>query len=55
MWSNGEQYVGEWKQDKMNGRGSFVTIENVEIPGRFSNDKRIEWYKKNKVYYIYND
>lgn len=41
MWVNGESYVGEWKEDKMDGRGVFRTLEGEEIAGEFKDDKKI--------------
>ena len=27
-WNNGSWYEGEWKQDKMEGEGTYVAYEN---------------------------
>jgi len=35
---NGEQYDGEWKDDKMNGKGIFKFIDGSEYKAIFEND-----------------
>ena len=37
-WYNGEQYVGEWKDDKMNGQGTFTRSNGEQYVGEWKDD-----------------
>ncbi|MBC8443040.1 MAG: MORN motif-containing protein, partial [Proteobacteria bacterium] len=34
-YSNGEKYVGEWKDDKLNGKGTFTWSDGGKYVGKF--------------------
>jgi hypothetical protein len=40
-WVHGDQYVGEWKFDRMNGRGRFRGKDGSEYVGEFVNDNKV--------------
>lgn len=40
-FSNGDQYIGDWLQDKMNGKGRFITREGTVYAGEFKNHRYI--------------
>lgn len=42
MWKNGESYNGDWKSDKMNGRGVFYTLDGQSFDGEFRDDVKID-------------
>ncbi len=49
MWSDGRSYVGEWKDNKMHGKGTFTFAGGKVYVGEFANDKRqgfgkMMWY-----------
>ncbi|MCB8818319.1 cell wall-binding repeat-containing protein [Desulfosporosinus shakirovi] len=53
-WANGDVYSGEWKNDKMNGRGVLVYSDGTEYSGTFVDNKRegqgyIKWFN-NETY-----
>ena len=33
IWQNGESYVGEWKNDSMNGKGIFTRADGSKFEG----------------------
>ena len=37
-WENGKQYIGDWKQNKMDGFGIFKWIDGKRYEGEFKND-----------------
>lgn len=40
-WTDGSYYEGEWKADKMNGRGTYCNAEGVVTKGVFEDDNLI--------------
>lgn len=40
-WSIGDYYEGEWRFDKMNGKGKFKGADGSEYVGEFSNDNKV--------------
>ena len=40
-WSDGDYYAGEWKFNKMNGKGKLKGADGLEYVGEFSNDNRV--------------
>ena len=47
VWSNGDQYVGEWMGNKENGRGVF-TVGDRGDQGKFAGDKYVGEFKDGK-------
>ena len=42
-WPDGRKYIGEWKNGKQNGQGTFVNEQSEERKGIWEAGKRIEW------------
>lgn len=40
-WTDGSFYDGEWKADKMNGRGVYRSVEGLITKGVFEDDNLI--------------
>lgn len=38
QWIDGSYYNGEWKADKMNGKGSYRSVDGIITEGIFEND-----------------
>ena len=38
-WTSGENYDGEWKDDKMNGHGVFMFADKTVLEGEFINNE----------------
>jgi hypothetical protein len=38
--ANGEKYVGEWRNDKLNGKGTYTWPDGAKYVGQFRDDKR---------------
>lgn len=41
MWIDNSYYEGEWKSDKMNGRGTYRGTDGTITKGFFENDNLI--------------
>ena len=39
-WADGEQYVGEWKDNKRTGQGTYTYASGDKYVGEFKDDKR---------------
>ena len=42
-WTDGRQYVGEWKAGKQHGIGTYISIEGQKKQGLWENGKKIKW------------
>jgi len=41
LWENGTKYMGEWKDGKKHGQGTFTYLDDFgKYVGEFKNDKR---------------
>ena len=38
-WSNGDEYVGEWKNGKISGQGTYTFADGSQYAGEFKDDK----------------
>ena len=38
LYSNGEKYIGQWKNGKYNGKGSYIYPDGKEIKGYWKED-----------------
>ena len=41
-WSNGDKYVGEWKDGKMHSQGTYFWTDGRKDVGEFKNDCTVE-------------
>ena len=41
-WSDGEQYIGEWKGNKKNGLGTYTFADGSVMSGLWNNDELIK-------------
>ncbi len=41
QWIDGSYYNGEWKADKMNGKGTYRSVDGVITEGIFENDNLV--------------
>ncbi len=39
-WSDGRKYVGQWRDNKMNGKGTFTFPDGKMYIGEYKNDLR---------------
>jgi len=39
-WSNGDMYVGKWKNEKRNGKGTYTWSDGSKYVGEWKNNKR---------------
>ena len=39
LWSDGTKYVGNWKEDKVNGKGRLIHFNGDVYEGTWHNDK----------------
>jgi S1-C subfamily serine protease len=57
-WAGGDKYVGEWKDNKKHGQGTF-TVGNLGSQGKFAGDKYVGELKDDKFHgqgtYTYAD
>lgn len=44
--SNGEKYIGGWKNDKKHGFGFFVDESGVRRNGEWQNNLHIKWVEE---------
>ncbi len=49
IWDNGDKYVGEWKNDKKHGQGTF-TVGNLGAQGINAGDKYVGKWRDDKKY-----
>lgn len=42
VWNDASKYNGEWKDDKMHGRGTFTFEDGTIADGEFRDDKKVE-------------
>lgn len=40
MWVDGRQYEGFWKNNKMNGKGTFIWSDGRKYVGDYVNEKK---------------
>ena len=40
IYANGDEYEGDWKDDKRNGMGNFKANNNDKYSGEWKNDKK---------------
>ncbi len=39
-WSDGKEYEGFWRRDRMNGKGNFLWPDGCRYEGEYVNDKK---------------
>ena len=39
VWPNGSKYVGNWRNNKANGKGEFIHYNNDTYQGDFEDDR----------------
>ena len=39
-WANGNRYEGQWAQNKIQGKGKFITADKEIYEGEFKDNKR---------------
>ncbi len=42
IYPNGDKYVGEWKDDKMDGRGTATFTDGTKYAGQWKNGELIK-------------
>ena len=40
-WADGAKYVGEFKNGKRHGKGTFTDVNGKSTSGRYENDKKV--------------
>ena len=47
-WPDGRKYVGEWKDGKQHGVGTYVTAGGEERKGEWAEGRRMRWLEEEK-------
>ena len=40
IWSDGDKYVGEFKDDKLNGQGTYTHVSGPKYVGKFKDGQK---------------
>lgn len=42
-WTDGRQYVGEWRAGKQHGKGTYISNDGTSKTGLWEHGKKIRW------------